>query len=210
MQEEQYCLGSFLLSCEDSGVPCHRNMCSQLSYKQTYIGLASSAAARRSQASMRMPASGPEVPSDEKSQSDTRPQGPASTSQGKSRGLLTSCSSRDPGTSSRNSRCSGGALRYGFLAEAALVILGGESSSACCGEQGRRRFRDMGKRPLALGKKDSKKDIRRSHWDTHRPGPLLGSLETWTLVYQHSLSGECGRGQGPNVTRWVGKAGPMA
>lgn len=35
----------------------------------------------------------------------------------------------------------------------------------------------MGKRPLALGKKDSKRDIRRSHWDAHRSGPLLASLD---------------------------------
>lgn len=54
----------------------------------------------------------------------------------------------------------------------------------------------MGKRPLALGKKDSKRDIRRSHWDAHRPGPLLGSLETWTLVYQH-YQGSVGGDKGP-------------
>lgn len=77
------------------------------------------------------PTWGTRISSGGRSQSDTQPQGPTSGSQGRSTSLLTSCSSRDPGTSSRNSRCSGGALRYGFLAGAALVILGGEGSSTC-------------------------------------------------------------------------------
>lgn len=67
---------------------------------------------------------------------------------------LTSCCSRDPGTSSRNSRCSGGALRYGFFAGAALVILGGEAgSSSCCGEARKEQAQRCGQEASGLKEK---------------------------------------------------------